>query len=299
MTRKYLALAILMMSTALISLSGCTQPERQSVQPFSRFTSDTHQISRLAVIAVPQRGFLSTEAENLAMQAVSRKGYLIVSRSDLQEVLRERHIQQSAFMDRATAVTMRKLLNVDGLLVLQAKKIEMGRMQHGGQYLMSMTLVGRLIDTEHGDVIWIRKVELKPKGLAGLLRSLPEQILVGGHSDPVPRLISRMMAHFPAAQNRAVAAHGPAQSRARALAGAPVSGATVAPMSDPRLQLTSQDLLYAATALRAQAVRSAEDAARPEYGSTREVFARSAASQRKLAEKFQRIGEELGPRAEK
>ena len=214
MTRKYLALAILMMFTALISLSGCTQPERQSVQPFSRFPSDTHQTSRLAVIAVPQRGFLSTEAEKFAMQALSRKGYLIVSRSDLQEVLREQHMQQSAFMDRATAVTMRKLLNVDGLLVLQAKNIETGRMQHGGQYLISMTLVGRLIDTEHGDVIWIRKIELKPKGLAGLLRSLPEQILVGGHSDPVPRLISRMMAHFPAAQIRAVAAHGPTQSRA-------------------------------------------------------------------------------------
>ena len=67
---------------------------------------------------------------------------------------------------------------------------------------------------------------------------------------------------------------------------------------DPRLQLSSQDLLFAATALRAQAIRSAEDAARPEYGSTREVFARSAASQRELAEKFQRIGEQLGPRPE-
>jgi len=67
-------------------------------------------------------------------------------------------------------------------------------------------------------------------------------------------------------------------------------------MADPRLELTSLDLIFAATALRAQAVRSAEDAARPEYGSTREVFARSARSQRELAEKFQRIGERLAPR---
>lgn len=41
---------------------------------------------------------------------------------------------------------------------------------------------------------------------------------------------------------------------------------------------------------RAQALRSAEQAGRPEYGSTREVLAWTVASQRMLAEKFQRSG---------
>lgn len=78
-----------------------------------------------------------------------------------------------------------------------------------------------------------------------------------------------------------------------------LDGRYIRAMPDPRHQITAQDLLFAATALRAQAVRSAEDAMRPEYGSTREVFSRSAASQRELAEKFQRIGEQIGPGARK
>lgn len=67
------------------------------------------------------------------------------------------------------------------------------------------------------------------------------------------------------------------------------SSAAVAPMPDPRCWVTAQDRPYAATALQAQAVQSAEDAARLEYGSTREVLARAAAGQRELAGKVQRI----------
>ena len=39
-------------------------------------------------------------------------------------------------------------------------------------------------------------------------------------------------------------------------------------MPDPRLELTAQKLIYAATALRAEARRSAEQGSDPQYGST-------------------------------
>lgn len=65
-------------------------------------------------------------------------------------------------------------------------------------------------------------------------------------------------------------------------------------MADPRSQLSSQDLLFAATALRAQATRSAEDAARPAYASTQEVFALAADSERKLVDKTSESGSNLG-----
>lgn len=64
-------------------------------------------------------------------------------------------------------------------------------------------------------------------------------------------------------------------------------------MADPRLQFTFQELIYAATALRQQARWSARQATHPQYGSTKEIFSIAARSQDELAEKFQRIADEV------
>lgn len=68
-------------------------------------------------------------------------------------------------------------------------------------------------------------------------------------------------------------------------------------MPDPRLELNRQDLLYAATALRAEAARGDQAAADPKYGSTRELFRESAARTRELAEKFNQVAAEIRPTA--
>ena len=64
-------------------------------------------------------------------------------------------------------------------------------------------------------------------------------------------------------------------------------------MPDPRLKLTAQELFYAATALRAEARRSLERGNDPQYGSTQEVFREAARGTDALAEKIQRIGEQV------
>ncbi len=64
-------------------------------------------------------------------------------------------------------------------------------------------------------------------------------------------------------------------------------------MPDPRLQLTRQDLLYAATAMRREARWSLTQAANPQYGSTRAVFGDAAHAKEELAQKIQRIAEQL------
>lgn len=68
-------------------------------------------------------------------------------------------------------------------------------------------------------------------------------------------------------------------------------------MRDPRLELTAQELTYAATALRAQARRAAECGADPQYGSTREIFRTAASNTLDLAVKIQRIAEEIARRS--
>lgn len=60
-------------------------------------------------------------------------------------------------------------------------------------------------------------------------------------------------------------------------------------MADPRCQLTAQELTYAATALRAQALRAAQQATDPQYQSSRRLFEDAAEVYRELAGKFDRI----------
>jgi hypothetical protein len=67
-------------------------------------------------------------------------------------------------------------------------------------------------------------------------------------------------------------------------------------MVDPRLQLSFQELIYAATALRQQARWSEKQASDPQFGTTREVFANSARAQYELAAKIQRIADQIAPR---
>lgn len=60
-------------------------------------------------------------------------------------------------------------------------------------------------------------------------------------------------------------------------------------MPDPRLALTSQELTYAASALRAESHRAARQAADPQYHSSRRIFEDSANTYSELASKLDRI----------
>lgn len=57
--------------------------------------------------------------------------------------------------------------------------------------------------------------------------------------------------------------------------------------------LTSQDLIYAAHALRVSAGVNDAKAKDPKHGSCQHVFESSAESQRKLADKFERVAERM------
>ncbi|MGB6485476.1 MAG: hypothetical protein WBE91_01150 [Steroidobacteraceae bacterium] len=62
-------------------------------------------------------------------------------------------------------------------------------------------------------------------------------------------------------------------------------------MPDPRLQLSAQELIYAASALRADARRAEQQAADPTFESSRAIFERAAKCYDALAEKLTRIAE--------
>lgn len=83
------------------------------------------------------------------------------------------------------------------------------------------------------------------------------------------------------------------QGRYWALAGERIARVTVERMPDPRADLAAQELLYAATALRAEAHRKEQAAADPQYGSICVLFRESAHRMQALAAKFDRIAAQL------
>lgn len=83
------------------------------------------------------------------------------------------------------------------------------------------------------------------------------------------------------------------QRLARGLAGGYLDCATVRRMPDPRLQLTSQELIYAASALRAEARRAERQAADPQSEPCRALFESAAEVYDELARKIARKVEAL------
>jgi hypothetical protein len=66
-----------------------------------------------------------------------------------------------------------------------------------------------------------------------------------------------------------------------------------ASMAAPLDRLTAQDYIYAASALRAEAVRAQEWAKDPAQGASRQIYERAAVVYRELAAKFDRIAKRL------
>jgi hypothetical protein len=70
-------------------------------------------------------------------------------------------------------------------------------------------------------------------------------------------------------------------------------------MPDPRLQLTAQEITYAAQGLRCLARNAERDAADPNFVSCRAIFEKSAKAYDALAVKFDRIAQAVGARFSK
>lgn len=65
-------------------------------------------------------------------------------------------------------------------------------------------------------------------------------------------------------------------------------------MPDPRTQLTAQELIYAASALRAEARRAERQAADPQFESCWAIFEGAARTYDELAGKLTQIAERIG-----
>jgi hypothetical protein len=169
-----LAAACTPRSTGTVQGTAGTQPP----PPPPIVTSSGASLQRVAVIVIPDKGFNSVRAENIALEDLSRKGYLLASRSDIDMILREQKLQYNQLMEKDFRVKLAELLNVQAMFVIEATSIYRGYDQ-GKEYFDVRGIAARLIDAQHGTVLWIKNIERPADGLAANLLLLPVQILAG------------------------------------------------------------------------------------------------------------------------
>jgi hypothetical protein len=94
--------------------------------------------------------------EDAFIQVLIQKGYVLVSRSDLQSVTREQQFQQSGLTED-NAVAAGKLLNVPAVLVVCVTDYGSEPVSGPGgrsQHFARAALAARLIDVGRGEVLW-------------------------------------------------------------------------------------------------------------------------------------------------
>ncbi len=175
-----------------VLLAGCVSPV--DVKPLS----GNLKPKRIAVIAIPNRNMPSAQVENVAMERLYDKGYVISSRSDFDRVLREQKIQANQLTEKKAA-RIGRILNVDAILILEMTSFSQSRTNNGGTYIARLSLAARLIDVEKAQLIWIVNEKKRQEGIVEVLVGLPMTILAGSENDIFESMTSKMLSKFPSA----------------------------------------------------------------------------------------------------
>jgi hypothetical protein len=168
-------LKIASMILVAIGFSSCAVPQA-SVNP--NFSAEKY--NRVAIVAVAEQpdinpGVLRRMEDEFEM-GIMKKGYSVVSRSDVERVMKEISFQNSGLTDSRGACQIGKVLNVRGIVLVSVnnvktetheiaassgvyrdKKGRVSAYSHGpSQYeIASAAVSARLIDVETTDVMWI------------------------------------------------------------------------------------------------------------------------------------------------
>lgn len=100
------------------------------------------------------------EVEDRFMQALLAKGYILASRSDLAQVLKEQKLQASGVTEKALAEAG-KALNVAGVLLVSVNRLDAEsytpviRLEGRSYYRATAGISARLISADLAQVMWI------------------------------------------------------------------------------------------------------------------------------------------------
>ena len=198
------AILIILVAVCLAGCNSTTRTSQANIQEHSppAYTRDI-RARQLAVIAPEAKYFPAARITNTVMETLQNKGYTIVGRQDMEKVFRELRTQHNPIvMDRSRALQLGQMLGADALFVIEPTDIRVGKYDRGGEYLQSISIVGRLIDTQSGEVVWIKNAESADIPAVAGLALLPFTILTGYKHDVLGNAVTKLMETFPIVMHR-------------------------------------------------------------------------------------------------
>lgn len=175
-----LLIARLIVLTASFMLVACSTPSAVTSPHYN-----PEKYARVAVIAIPEQpdinpGLLRRIEDSCNME-IMKKGYSVVSRSDIARVMNELNFQKMSLTDQSTKVTqVGKILKVPGIVLASVNNVReidhvlpetySSGSSNSGSYssysgaqvttISSAAVSARLVDVSTADVLWIGQASL-------------------------------------------------------------------------------------------------------------------------------------------
>ncbi|XCN71263.1 MAG: hypothetical protein Q3M24_13175 [Candidatus Electrothrix aestuarii] len=115
-------------------------------------------IKKLAVIMRQDKRYKYREVpyrrvEDIFMFDLLNKGYQVASRSDVEQVMEEIHLQGSSLTEEKIA-ELGRILNVSAMLIVSVTDLNRDRQYHNSDSYVSAALGARLIGVEKAEFLW-------------------------------------------------------------------------------------------------------------------------------------------------
>ena len=125
-------------------LSGCSGPKKSISATFS-----PEKYSTLAVLV--ERTDYARTVDDAFVMGLMNKGYSVVSRNDVQQLVGEIQFQGSG-LTQSDRVKLGKMLNVRGIVIAHLTESQ----NYSGSYTINNAAIdARLIDVENGSIQWV------------------------------------------------------------------------------------------------------------------------------------------------
>jgi curli production assembly/transport component CsgG len=130
------------------------------VQGVSAPSFQASTLSRLAVLAGSQDAYQPSDLGRLVedefIPVLLQRGYGVVSRSDIQAILKEASFQHSGSTEQ-DAIRLGKILNVPAVLVITVNHVQVNHSYSGGysNAEAQVSMGARLLSVESGEILWV------------------------------------------------------------------------------------------------------------------------------------------------
>lgn len=139
---EFRALMVLFVTVTFVTFQGCATGSSTISPAF--YETDLERIA-LVSIGCDIRGEVpKNQVEDFFTMEMIQKGYRVIERSRVASLLEEQDFQHSEATTQQEAVEMGRILNVSGVVMLDVSVV--------GE---KVTLTGRMLDPETGEVLWI------------------------------------------------------------------------------------------------------------------------------------------------